>query len=148
MFSSIKLLQHEEQICSVLTSTAKGLLHSHPSLPPVSLRIAGGWVRDKLLGLTSDDIDIAIDTMEGLPFANHVHAYMDKHEMHMSSISTIQSNPDKSKHLETATARVLGHDIDFVNLRTETYNELSRNPQVVCLTNIRVWNTTARCHEA
>lgn len=45
----------------------------------------------------------------------------------------LRANPDKSKHLETATASVLGHEIDFVNLRTEIYNEHSRNPQVVLI---------------
>lgn len=30
-----------------------------------TLRVAGGWVRDKLLGLQSNDIDIAIDNMLG-----------------------------------------------------------------------------------
>ena len=30
-----------------------------------TLRVAGGWVRDKLLGLESDDIDIALDDMMG-----------------------------------------------------------------------------------
>ena len=29
----------------------------------VTLRVVGGWVRDKLLRVESDDIDIAIDKM-------------------------------------------------------------------------------------
>jgi len=32
------------------------------------LRVAGGWVRDKLLSLESDDIDITLDTMMGEAF--------------------------------------------------------------------------------
>ena len=36
---------------------------------PVTLRVAGGWVRDKLLGKHSSDIDIALDTMMGEEFA-------------------------------------------------------------------------------
>jgi hypothetical protein len=32
---------------------------------PVTLRVAGGWVRDKLLGKNSADIDIALDCMLG-----------------------------------------------------------------------------------
>jgi tRNA nucleotidyltransferase (CCA-adding enzyme) len=31
----------------------------------VVLRVAGGWVRDKLMGQHSHDIDIALDTMMG-----------------------------------------------------------------------------------
>ena len=34
-----------------------------------TLRVAGGWVRDKLLGKESDDIDIALDDMFGEDFA-------------------------------------------------------------------------------
>ena len=34
-----------------------------------TLRVAGGWVRDKLLGKHSDDIDIALDNMYGEEFA-------------------------------------------------------------------------------
>lgn len=38
----------------------------------VILRVAGGWVRDKLLGKESDDIDIALDTLLGRQFAEQV----------------------------------------------------------------------------
>ncbi len=31
--------------------------------------MAGGWVRDKLMGIESDDIDIALDDMYGEEFA-------------------------------------------------------------------------------
>lgn len=36
------------------------------------LRAAGGWVRDKLLGKDSADIDIALDNMLGKTFAEKV----------------------------------------------------------------------------
>jgi hypothetical protein len=36
------------------------------------LRAAGGWVRDKLLGKDSADIDIALDNMLGKTFADKV----------------------------------------------------------------------------
>jgi hypothetical protein len=36
------------------------------------LRAAGGWVRDKLLGKESADIDIALDNMLGKSFADKV----------------------------------------------------------------------------
>ena len=71
--------------------------------------------------------------MCGEPFAMHVKNYMEESGLHMSGIATIQVNPEKSKHLETATARILGNDVDFVNLRSEKYHEDSRNPTVVSL---------------
>lgn len=40
----------------------------------------------------------------------------------------IQSNPEQSKHLETATMRVFDVWLDFVNLREESYSEHSRIP--------------------
>ena len=40
----------------------------------------------------------------------------------------IQSNPDQSKHLETARMKVNGIWIDLVNLRSETYAQDSRIP--------------------
>lgn len=39
-------------------------------------RVVGGWVRDKLLGRASDDIDIALDDQSGVEFANNVNKYL------------------------------------------------------------------------
>ena len=36
------------------------------------LRVAGGWVRDKMMGKESDDIDIAMDNMFGEEMAEIV----------------------------------------------------------------------------
>jgi tRNA nucleotidyltransferase (CCA-adding enzyme) len=83
------------------------------------------------MGKESNDIDIAIDTMTGEPFALAVKEFLHKEGQKMSRVSKIQVNPEKSKHLETATAKVLGFELDFVNLRSETYQEDSRNPQIV-----------------
>lgn len=43
----------------------------------------------------------------------------------------ISQNPEKSKHLETATMRVGAFWIDFVNLRTEAYTDGSRIPAMM-----------------
>lgn len=42
------------------------------------------------------------------------------------------SNPEQSKHLETARMRIFDIWIDFVNLRCEEYSENSRIPTKVC----------------
>ncbi|KAI8903702.1 hypothetical protein DFJ77DRAFT_515654 [Powellomyces hirtus] len=55
---------------------------------------------------------------------------MKEQGLEMGHIATIQTNPEKSKHLETANARVFEYLVDFVHLRTETYNDDSRNPDV------------------
>ena len=40
----------------------------------------------------------------------------------MTYLFNVKANPDQSKHLETATFRVMGMEIDCVNLRAETYS--------------------------
>ena len=46
------------------------------NLQDTQLRCAGGWVRDKLLGKQSIDIDIALNNLYGEEFAGHVNAYL------------------------------------------------------------------------
>lgn len=98
-----------------------------------TLRIAGGWVRDKLLGLPSDDLDVAVDNMTGVQLATNLQAYLGKNHLEDCghSVAVIQTNPDKSKHLETATTKIFGMHIDFVNLRSESYIEGSRIPDKI-----------------
>lgn len=40
-------------------------------------RVAGGWVRDKLLGKVSHDIDIALDDQSGVEFAHGMKQYLE-----------------------------------------------------------------------
>lgn len=44
-------------------------------------------------------------------------------------MAVIQSNPEQSKHLATATMSLHGLSLDFVNLRSETYAD-TRIPQI------------------
>jgi tRNA nucleotidyltransferase/poly(A) polymerase len=107
------------------------------------LRFTGGWVRDKLLGIDSNDIDVGINTMTGYQFGLALKEYLDvaenlqKYEGHhqgtkdkIVNLHKIEANPEKSKHLETVTTKIFGLDIDLVNLRKETYSDDSRRPQM------------------
>ena len=109
----------------------------------IVLRWTGGWVRDKLLGVGSHDVDVAINKMTGENFGLKMLEYLktpgnlEKHAFNsaesgkiMSGLHTIKANPEASKNLETATIKVMGIDLDLVNLRKETYDEVSRNPQM------------------
>ncbi|KAF9095726.1 CCA tRNA nucleotidyltransferase, mitochondrial [Mortierella sp. AD031] len=97
----------------------------------VELRIAGGWVRDKLLGLSCHDLDVGLDKMMGYEFAVLVNEYMELLGEKKRTIAKIATNPEKSKHLETATMVVLGMPLDFVNLRSEVYDDSSRIPSEI-----------------
>lgn len=118
---------------------------NEPRYPETVLRFTGGWVRDKLLGVGSHDIDVGISSMTGHQFGNALKEYLDipenlekykkglpNGEIHdaIVSIHKIDANPEKSKHLETVTTKIFGLDIDLVNLRKETYTDDSRNPQM------------------
>ncbi|RDX83799.1 hypothetical protein CR513_35248 [Mucuna pruriens] len=92
------------------------------------LRVAGGWVRDKLLGKECYDIDIALDNMMGTEFVDKVREYLLSIGEDAQGVCVIESNPDQSKHLETARMRLFDIWIDFVNLRSEEYTENSRIP--------------------
>ncbi len=61
-----------------------------------TMRVAGGWVRDKLLGLPSSDIDVAVDTMTGEEFATLIKEELNKESKVISTFSrliTTQINP-------------------------------------------------------
>lgn len=88
----------------------------------ITFRVAGGWVRDKILGKESDDIDIALDNMTGKQFCKHLQKKKESINIHI-----IQQNHEQCKHLEVASVTIHGIVIDLVNLRSETY-ETSRIP--------------------
>ena len=136
---TVQLNQREQRLRSLLLDVAQFIERGHSGAEPIVVRWAGGWVRDKLLGIDSHDIDVAINTMTGVSFAQFISEYCDgaeatkKHLLEPSEIGNLHRvarNPEKSKHLETAMVRVLGLDLDFVNLRKETYSQDSRNPQI------------------
>lgn len=147
MTTTIQLDPKEHQLKRLLLDVAEHIVKSETVAKQakesdegkVVLRWAGGWVRDKLLGRASHDIDVAINCMTGEIFGNTLRDFCDspenkkKHglqERDIGSLHKIEKNPEKSKQLETATVKIFGLDVDFVNLRTETYAEDSRNPQM------------------
>ncbi|KAF8334245.1 uncharacterized protein EI90DRAFT_2916098 [Cantharellus anzutake] len=127
----IELTPTEDKLFTLLDDCTKYLREKYTDLVPVECRIAGGWVRDKLLGLESNDIDVALSTMMGVPFAEHLVSFLASRGIAIKDVAKVAMNPDQSKHLETAMVNVLGLDIDFVNMRSEVYAENSRIPAEV-----------------
>jgi tRNA nucleotidyltransferase/poly(A) polymerase len=110
----------------ILTNAEKSLFAKLRTIAvdnAVVARAAGGCVRDKLMGLESHDIDIAVEGMSGREFAELVRA------KHGGNIHVIEARPEQSKHLETAQVTIDGQLVDFVGLRTEVYGD-SRIPEI------------------
>lgn len=136
MAKQIQLTDQESLLRQLLLDTSAFISSSEHQKAP-QLRITGGWVRDKLLGSASHDIDIGIDSMTGAPFADFIKRFLESAQNNgkypadiMRGFSITAANPEKSKHLETAMTRIMGFDLDFVNLRKEVYSQESRNPQM------------------
>lgn len=71
---AVSLTNAEDRLFRTLLATVK-----HFNLK-TTMRVAGGWVRDKMLGKESDDIDIALDNMMGKTFADKVWTDLGKME--------------------------------------------------------------------
>jgi len=131
----IRLDAVEERLFATLIQAADAFQSGKVSLENqkphcIDIRVAGGWVRDKLLGRHTHDVDIAIDTVSGVEFATIVQLYLKQtspEQVHRMGV--IAANPSQSKHLETATMQVYTIDVDFCNLRSqEVYQAHSRIP--------------------
>ena len=144
----IELNPEERQLFETLKGAATAWEKGKLSIgkKSVQIRVAGGWVRDKILGLGTHDVDIALDACTGVEFANAVKEYhtsivQDETEDSRNSskaknnkigkIGVIAANPAQSKHLETACVTIFGNDVDFSNLRHDTYADDSRIPDIV-----------------
>ncbi|KAJ7693549.1 hypothetical protein B0H17DRAFT_1159371 [Mycena rosella] len=125
----IELTQTENDLCVLLDECCADLKESQGLT--TSCRIAGGWVRDKLLGMQSNDIDIALTDMMGEDFARHLAAFAARKNVKTGALAIINPNPEQSKHLQTARIPIFGLELDLVNLRSEEYAQDSRIPSAV-----------------
>ena len=117
------------------------------SLPqPLTVRFAGGWVRDKLLSQPSHDIDAALSDLSGKDFGHQFLSFYRDSELgkkyqveakqlgigdkdaRLDKIVLVEEDAEKSKHLAVAKMKLFGLEVDLVNLRTETYAAASRTP--------------------
>lgn len=81
--------------------------------------IAGGFVRDKMMGKKSDDLDIVVDLAEGgIKLANFLFR------------KKISSKPVIYFRFGTAMSHIGNDKIEFVMTRSESYNDRSRKPDV------------------
>ncbi len=83
----ICLTPEEDRLFELLRSVT---VHSSPT---TTVRVAGGWVRDKVLGRQSGDIDVALDNMTGSRFAELVNTYLASTGQDTHRVAVIQANP-------------------------------------------------------
>lgn len=147
----ITLLPAEEVLRELLLDCRDDILSQSPDARPhLDMYIVGGWVRDRLLGLASSDIDIALSSMTGIQFSRALNPFAAAHRSRYQQrgggggelgvdraaakparFSEVPQNPAMSKKLDTAVGRAFGLDVDLVNLRREVYDdEDSRKPSM------------------
>lgn len=73
-----------------------------------TIRVAGGWVRDRMLRTANQkfDVDLALENMTGVQFVQHLKRWVRSNEEELPEVfqlSVIPQNVEKSKHLETGT---------------------------------------------
>ena len=119
--------------------------------PSTTIRVAGGWVRDKLLQQSNApcrDIDLVLSDVSGIQFVDMLRQYLnDENLLNMLQTNggggdiggedaTNQKQQGKSRkglkadHLQTASLCINGFDLDFVRLRNEKYGD-ERIPEKV-----------------
>ncbi len=114
--------------------------------PGLEIWITGGWVRDRLLGMLSSDLDLSLSKVTGRDFGKFLESFSTKPEIEskyrrkaadlgisnfaFTRFHVVKRNVGMSKKLETAGGKLFGLDIDLVNLRKETYDRQSRIPEM------------------
>ena len=130
----INLTATEEKIFNVLQNASDQIpVFSDGKYDRPIVRVAGGWVRDKLMGLESDDLDIPLDNMTGDVFAQFLILYAQKYGLtnEVKYATTMAAKPEQSKHLEVAIVKMYGQKIDLMNLRKEEYEAGNRIPTMI-----------------
>ncbi len=118
----IELDATESKIFNILREASKEM----PGRPVV--RVAGGWIRDKLLGRSSKDIDVTVSNMTGEQFGDHLAAF-DKRRG-LGAVSAISNrSADQTANIAVGFLKIYGQEVEILNLRgKEEYREGDRNP--------------------
>jgi len=136
--SSTLALTHEEKDLFQLVRDVR-----NQYCPDTTIRIAGGWVRDKLLCTSSAaaaqtaasssprDIDFVLSDTSGSDFANLFYNCLVERGLIRPDDDQAYKGygSSKSQHLQTASIQFRDFTIDFGNLRFEKYSRDSRVPE-------------------
>ncbi|KAI3317646.1 putative poly(A) polymerase [Xylariaceae sp. AK1471] len=122
------------------------LLECAQNFPGLEIWITGGWVRDRLLGIPSSDLDLSLSKVTGREFGKFLEKFSAEPEIEykyrlkadelgipdskFTRFHIMERNADMAKKLETAGGKLFGLDVDLVNLRKEVYDGQSRTPDI------------------
>ncbi|OAA66140.1 Poly A polymerase, head domain protein [Cordyceps fumosorosea ARSEF 2679] len=122
------------------------LLECSQSFPGLEIWVTGGWVRDRLLGILSSDMDLGLSNTTGKEFGTFLEKFSARPEVVskysrraaelgipdtlFTKFHIMKRNANMFKKLETAGGRLFGLEVDMVNLRKEVYDGQSRNPDM------------------
>jgi len=122
--TNIKLTPDEQELFNIIEKVVREYA------PSTQVFAVGGWTRDKLLGVDSNDIDLMVSNMAGEDFAKLITEYMG-----IKDPNVIKENPEASKHITTAKAYIplssgTMQEVDFAQARQEVYSDDSRIPNL------------------
>lgn len=110
------LTQIEKDAISIILQTSREIG------PNISVRIVGGWVRDKILGIDSQDIDLAVENVTGDEFGKKLQSHFPQN---ISKYQTIVEYEGQPSVLWVAKAVIFDNfDIDICRLRTDEFPDV------------------------
>ena len=114
----INLSQKETQIFDLFKEIIK-----ENNLENIELRVVGGWVRDHLLNVSCNDLDITIKGIDPNIFAQLINEKVNKNKNHIKIIPLKTSNG-----VEINLAKIIIYDvmIDFVELKENAFQDSIR----------------------
>jgi len=125
--TNIKFSKAEEEVISIIVKVCEKYA------PAIQCYIVGGMIRDLLINVPSDDMDIMVYPMKAEEFAKLITKHLNIEDPHV-----IKENPDKSKFLSTSKIYLPTQygiqEIDVAQARKDVYVENSRIPETTLAT--------------
>ena len=128
--NSVQLNPIEQKIFNFLKAAKQNI----PELRDVEFRVAGGWIRDKLMNKESDDIDIAVSKFSGIELVRLLESFAKRNNIegigraHEVSLEKTNEPTEKNPGLMVGAIPIFGQKVEFVPMRTEVYSQESRQP--------------------
>lgn len=122
------LTQEEHHIFAYINSVCEAIpVLSNGEYGTVTARLAGGWVRDKLMPLVRNDVpvkppkdlDFAVDIMDGATFGEYMSAY--DRVSGIKAYTPGASRDPTAQKVGVSHGKIYGYEVEFTQLRKEGY---------------------------